>query len=179
MFDEFGDLHQRVVQDLDAFCDSTATENGEHTFHAHLHQSNPDEDNWKSPRPYCGWQSEQVIQDTYKVTSTFQGTVPQHDYLKKHFKSRNPVFNIPRRNEPVATDTVFHDTPAINDGSSMAQFFVGKDTSVCDAYGIKSPNSLSTHSMTTSRPEVQWIQSQMIASIKSPRKLLIFSGASS
>ena len=29
-------------------------------------------------------------------------------------------------------------TPAINDGSTMAQFFVGKDTLVCDAYGIKS-----------------------------------------
>ena len=38
-------------------------------------------------------------------------------------------------NEPVATDTIFSDTPAINDGSSMAQFFVGM---VCDTYGIKS-----------------------------------------
>ena len=38
----------------------------------------------------------------------------------------------------MATDTVFHDTPAIHDGSTMAQFFVGKDTLVCDAYGIKS-----------------------------------------
>ena len=54
------------------------------------------------------------------------------------FKSRNPVFNIPRRNEAVATDTIFSDTPAINDGSTMAQFFVGRDTLVCDAYGIKS-----------------------------------------
>ena len=44
------------------------------------------------------------------------GTVPQRDYLKKHFMSRNPVFNIPRRHEPVSTDTVFSDTPAINDG---------------------------------------------------------------
>ena len=38
----------------------------------------------------------------------------------------------------VATDTIFSDTPAINDGSTMAQFFVGRDTLVCDAYGIKS-----------------------------------------
>ena len=37
-----------------------------------------------------------------------------------------------------ATDTIFSDTPAINDGSTMAQFFVGRDTLVCDAYGIKS-----------------------------------------
>ena len=38
----------------------------------------------------------------------------------------------------MATDTVLSDTPAIHDGSTMAQFFVGKDTLECDAYGIKS-----------------------------------------
>ena len=88
---------------LGCFWDSSPTEIGEHTFYSHLHQSNPAEDDWKSLRPYCGWQSEQVIQNTYKGTGRFGGTVPQHDYIKKHFKSRNPVFNIPRRNEPVAT----------------------------------------------------------------------------
>ena len=29
------------------------------------------------------------------------------------------------------------DTPAVDGGSTMAQFFVGRDTLVCDAYGIK------------------------------------------
>ena len=72
------------------------------------------------------------------MTSRFGGIIPHSDYLKKHFKSRNPVFDIPRRNEAVATDTIFSDTPAINDGSAMAQFFVGKETLVCDAYGMKS-----------------------------------------
>ena len=76
------------------------------------------------------------------MTSRFGGTFPHHDYLKKHFKSRNPVLNIPRRNEPVPTDTVFADTPAICDRSTMAQFFVGKDTLVCDAYGIESQKQL-------------------------------------
>ena len=52
--------------------------------------------------------------------------------------SPGPVFKIPRRNEAVATDTIFSDTPAINDGSTLAQFFIGRDTLVCDAYGIKS-----------------------------------------
>ena len=60
------------------------------------------------------------------------------DYIKKHFKSRNPGFNIPRHSEAVATDTIFSDTPAVDDGSTMAQFFCGRDTLVCDAYGIKS-----------------------------------------
>ena len=34
--------------------------------------------------------------------------------------------------------TIFSDTPAVDDGSTMAQFFCGHDTLVCDAYGIKS-----------------------------------------
>ena len=84
------------------FWDSSLAETAEHIFHAHLYQSNPAEEDWKSLGPYFGWQSEQVIQDIYKVTSMFGGTVPQPDYLKKYFKSRNPLFNIPRRNEPVA-----------------------------------------------------------------------------
>ena len=75
IFDEFGDLHQRVVQHLDIFWDSIPTEIGEHTFHAHLHQSNPAEKDWKSLRPYFGWHSEQVIEDTYKVTSRNGDTV--------------------------------------------------------------------------------------------------------
>ena len=137
IFDEYGDLHHRAIQTLNIFCDLPSPPSGEPLTHAYMHDSNPAEEDWKSLRPYFGWQSEQVIKNTYQVTSRFGGTIPQHDYLKKHFKSRNPVFNIPRRNEAVATDTIFSDTPAINDGSTMAQFFIGRDTLVCDAYGIK------------------------------------------
>ena len=137
IFDEYGDLHHRAIQTLNIFCDLPSLPSGEPITHAYLHDSNPAEEDWKTLRPYFGWQSEQAIKNTYKVTSRFGGTIPQHDYLKKHFKSRNPVFNIPRRNEPVASDTIFSDTPAINDSSTMAQFFIGRDTLACDAYGIK------------------------------------------
>ena len=110
ILDEFRDLQQQVVQQPGVFWDSVPEETGEHTFHAHCHECNPAEQDWIALRPYVGWQSEQVIQSTYKVTSRFRGTVPQHDYLKKHFTSRNPVFNIPRKNELLATDTVLSDT---------------------------------------------------------------------
>ena len=109
IFDEYGDLHHRAIQTLNIFCDLPSLPSGEPLTHAYLHDSNPAEEDWKSLRPYFGWQSEQVIKNTYQVTSRFGGTIPQHDYLKKHFKSRNPVFNIPRRNEAVATDTIFSD----------------------------------------------------------------------
>ena len=57
---------------------------------------------------------------------------------EKHFKSRNPALNIPRRHEAVATDTVFSDTPAVDSGVKQAQVFVGRDTLVGDAYPMKS-----------------------------------------
>ena len=67
ILDEFGGLQQQVVQHLHVFWDSSLAQAGEHTFHAYLHESNPAEQDWKSLRPYFGWQSEQVIQNTYKA----------------------------------------------------------------------------------------------------------------
>ena len=107
-------------------------------FTANLHQSSPQEPDWNALRPIFVWTSPSSIKDTFNVT-TRHGTAPHTPhYIKKHFKSRNPVFNIPRCTEAVATDTILSDTPAVDDGSTMAQFFCGRDTLVCDAYGIKS-----------------------------------------
>ena len=58
--------------------------------------------------------------------------------MRKHFKSRFPAFNIPRRSEEVATDTIFSDTPAFDSGVTMAQSFVGIRTLVTDVYPLKS-----------------------------------------
>ena len=58
--------------------------------------------------------------------------------MRKHLTSRNPSLNIPRRHEPVATDTVFSATPAVDSGFKQAQPFVGRDTLVADAYPMKS-----------------------------------------
>ena len=65
--------------------------------------------------------------------------------MRKHFKSTFPAFNIPRRSEEVATDTIFSDTPAIDSGVTMAQIIVGKRTLVTDVYPSNPKNNLSTH----------------------------------
>ena len=181
IFDEYGDLHHRAVQTLNIFCDISSQPPGEPITHAHLHNSNSAEEDWTSLRPYFGWQSEQVIKDTYQVTSRFGGTIPQHDYLKEHFKSRNPVFNIPRRNEPVATDNIFSDTPTINDSSTMAQFFVGRDASVCNAYGIKSQNQFinTLYDNIRFRGAMTTLITDGGRYVKYPRKLLTSSEVSS
>ena len=83
---------------------------------------------------FFAWTSPSSIKDTFNVT-TRHGTAPHtQDYIKKHSKSRNPVFNIVRHSEAVATDTIFSDTPAVDDGSTMAQFFCGHDTLVCERH---------------------------------------------
>ena len=41
--------------------------------------------------------------------------------------------------EPVATDYVYADVPAVDDGSMGAQMFVGTESEVVDAQGLRSP----------------------------------------
>ena len=143
MFDAYGDFYERIIANLNILLDATPEGCGSYTeifsvFTAHLHQSSPQEPDWNALSPYFAWTSPSSIKDTFNVT-TRHGTAPHtQDYIKQHLKSHNPVFNIPRRSEAVATDTIFSDTPAVDDGSTMVQFFCGCETLVCDAYGIKS-----------------------------------------
>jgi hypothetical protein len=50
--------------------------------------------------------------------------------LKQHW-------HVKRLNEPVATDTVSSDTPAVDCGVASAQIFVGSESLVADVYGLK------------------------------------------
>ena len=54
-------------------------------------------------------------------------------------KSPFPAHNVRRRNEPVATDTMSADAPAIGSGALCAQVFVGRKSLVIDVCGMKSP----------------------------------------
>ena len=143
MFDACGDFNKPIIANLNnpldappGDCESCPEISS--VFTANLHQSSPQEPDWNTQRPFLAWTSPSSIKDTFNVT-TRHGTAPNtQDYIKNHFKPRNPVSSIPRCSEDLATDTIFSDTPAVDDGSTMAQFFCGHDTLVCDAYGIKS-----------------------------------------
>ena len=143
MFDAYGDFNERIIANLYTLLDAPPGDCGSYTeissvLTANPHQSSPQGPDWIALRPYFAWTSPSSIKDTFNVT-TRHGTAPHaQDCIKKHFKSQNSVFNIPRRSEAVATDTIFSNTPAVDDGSTMAQFFCGHDNLVCDAYGIKS-----------------------------------------
>jgi len=75
--------------------------------------------NYKSLCPYFGWLPTDIVKLTFRNTTQFARTTVS-TILKKHYKSPYPAMNVLRRDEPVATDTVYSDTPAINDGSKSA-----------------------------------------------------------
>ena len=143
MFDTHGGFNKPIIANLNNLSDAPPGDcescpEISSVFTTNLHQSSPQEPDWNTQRPSPAWTSPSSIKDTFNVT-TRHGTAPNtQDYIKNHFKPCNPVSSIPRCSEDLATDTIFSDTPAVDDGSTMAQFFCGHDTLVCDAYGIKS-----------------------------------------
>lgn len=58
--------------------------------------------------------------------------------MKKTCCSPFPTLNVHCRNELLAVDTVYCDTPAIDDMFTCARIFVGTKTLASDVYGMKS-----------------------------------------
>ena len=150
LFDAQGDLNQSIIATLNTFLDlpdhnDTSIFNINSTsWHSLPHHSLASDVDWAALQPYYGWVPISSIQNTFKVTTRYYPAASTQDYLKKHFKARNPVFNIPRENEAVATDTVFHDTSAIADGSTMAQFSVAETPWSVMHMASRAPSNSST-----------------------------------
>ncbi len=83
-----------------------------------------------------GWLPADLIKQTFKVTTQY-AHLPMSTLLKKWYKSPFPAPNVHRRDEQVATDTIYLDTPAVNSGATIAQVFIGVESLVTDVYAIK------------------------------------------
>jgi hypothetical protein len=75
-------------------------------------------------RPRLGWLSIDAIKKMFKCT-THLARMPKSTILKKWYKPPNPALNVRPRDEPVATDTIYSNTPEIDCGITSAQLFVG------------------------------------------------------
>ena len=101
----------------------------------------------ESLQPKLGFAPLQIIEKTLDVTTQFYrnviglGKTP----MREHYKTRSPAANCPRRHEPVATDWVYSDTPAIDSGAKGAQIFIGTKTLVADCYGAKTDGQFINH----------------------------------
>ena len=169
MFDAYGDFNERIIANLNILLDAPPGDCGSYTSTSsvstvNLHQSSSQEPDWNALQPFFAWASPSSIKDTFNVT-TRHGTAPHtQDYIKKHFKSRNPVFNIPRHSEAVATDTIFSDTPAVIPLSVMHM-------------ASNQPNNSLTPSLITSEKGEPWTPSSVMEeNMKSPSESLISSG---
>ena len=65
-----------------------------------------------------------TVPNTMEQSTQWGVSIPNTFSVKRHLKSRNPALSIPRRQEPVATDTVFSDTPAVERGVTQGQVFL-------------------------------------------------------
>ena len=106
-------------------------------------------------RPNFLYKSDDIIRKTFENT-TQMARIPMSTHLRTWYKAPNPAMNTPRRNEDLLTDYVYSSEPAIDDGSTGAQVFFGKDTHVGDVYGLKSeghfPNALQENIRTRGAP---------------------------
>ena len=102
----------------------------QHVIWSNQHVVNNDIPDYEKFRPYSGWVNVDTVQKTMEQSTQWGVSIPSTFPMKKHCKSRNPTLNIPRRHEPVATDTVFSDTPAVDSGVKQAEVFA-------DAYPMK------------------------------------------
>jgi hypothetical protein len=87
--------------------------------------------------PHLGWLPIDAIKKTFECTTQL-ACMPMSTILKKQYKSLNPALNVRPRDKPVATNTIYSDTPAIDCGITSAQLFVGTKTHTADVYPIKS-----------------------------------------
>ena len=108
--------------------------NYERTFNTIINQKQP---NYDILKPYFLHMDNETIKHTLDCTTQYGRTNSNSLQLKQTFKTPFPACNVKRRNEPVATDTVFSSTPAIDNGCKIAQIYVGKETLVIDIYPIK------------------------------------------
>ena len=84
------------------------------------------------------WLLKNIIMQTFEMTTQY-AQLPYNTVLKKHFKLPNPTLNVMHQNEPIATNTISLDTPAIDGGEIYAQIFVGTKMLITDVYAMKSP----------------------------------------
>ena len=149
--DDFGDYDYSFFDRTGSLpSESIAVDTNWHETHAHLlgpllapkieinaRVSVPSSRTFDKYRDYFLRAPIDVIKKTFDATTQYaqSGWITSNIY--DTYWSPFPALNVRRRNESVATDTIFCDTPAIDDGATCAQFFTGLQSKFCEVYGMK------------------------------------------
>jgi hypothetical protein len=92
--------------------------------------------NDKALRPCLGWVSSNTVKKTILATTHFACKVynaPKRNHSKYCF----PALNVHCRNEAVVTNTIWLNTPTVDNGAKSVQLFVGQQLLVTDFYPMK------------------------------------------
>ena len=88
-------------------------------------------------RPYFLYMNNNTIKKTINATTQYGRTDSNALQLRQTYRTPFPACNVLRRNEPVATDTVYSTTFAFDNGARIAQIYVGRKTLVVDVCAMK------------------------------------------
>ena len=77
------------------------------------------------------------VKKTFEATTQFARSGWLTDKITNTYKAPFPALNVTRRNETVATDTIYFPTPALGKGVTSAQIFIGRSTHFVDLSPVK------------------------------------------
>ena len=89
------------------------------------HSRLPQEPDYEKLRPCFGWVKSDTVKQTIDQTTQWRVAVDSF-LIKRCLKFRNPAVNVPRRHDPVATEAMFSDTPAVHSGVSLQKCLWGE-----------------------------------------------------
>ena len=88
-------------------------------------------------RPYFLHVDVDKVRKTFQHTTQFSTNIMSGHRIIQTIQSPFPAHNVWRRNEPVASDTIYAEVAAIcTNGQTMAQIFIGRTSLVIDIYGM-------------------------------------------
>jgi hypothetical protein len=144
-FDEFGRYRQRqggIINQINAhyFTDVNKAVLNDHfrSLFVHKHALTTNSRDYDKLRPYFLWKPTDLIKHTYENTTQYgRRRTDLGPTIRDTYRSPFPMFNVLRRHEPVATDTITSTVTAVG-GFNCAQIFVGRNSHVIDVYGMHS-----------------------------------------
>ena len=126
VFDEVGNHRAAIAVDTHAFRSDMRNE-----IQVTAMRTTPTPRTYEKYRDYFLRASNDVIKRTFDATTQFARSGWITGKIYDTHRAPFPALNVVRRNESVATDTFFSDTPAVDSGVTTAQFFVGVDNPKC------------------------------------------------
>ena len=118
---------QEVTEEMEQLLEDPKPETGSRIAGIEPRLSKPTKEDVSEYSKYFPGTDYETLRKTFDATTQHgsKGATQGHS-LRNQIKSPNPILNVKRRHEEVATDTMYSDTPAFETGSTAAQFFIGR-----------------------------------------------------